>query len=102
MSKVIYKSSVRLHVKIPRVQQQPNSFDNGLFAIANTEEFCFSPESFTRIIYSVTKLRQHLIECLEKGKMSQFPKEKEKGRCKLDSYTCRIVKISGPMPLQNA
>ena len=53
----IYKSSVRLQVKIPRVQQQPNSFDCGLFAIANTVEFCFSPEYFnTRTIYSVTKI----------------------------------------------
>ena len=90
----IYKSSSKLQVKIPRVQQQPNSHDCGLFAIANIVEFCFSPESFnTRIIYSVSKMRQHLIECLEKGKMSPFPREKERGRCKLDSYTCKIVNI---------
>ena len=45
------------------------------------KNFVFSPESFnTRMIYSVTKMRQRLIECLEKGKMSQFPKEKNKNK----------------------
>ena len=56
----------------------------GFYAIANVVEFCFSPDSFNpRIIYDVSKMRQHLIECLENGKMSAFPKEKEKSRGKL-------------------
>ena len=83
-----------LQVKIPRVQQQPNSYDCGLFAIANVVEFCFSPDSFNpRIIYDVSKMRQHLIECLENGKMSAFPKEKEKSRGKTNSFTCKNIKI---------
>ena len=65
----IYKSSSKLLVKIPRVQQQPNSYDCGLFAIANIVDFCFSSESFnTRIIYSVSKMGQKLIECLDRIK----------------------------------
>ena len=85
----IYKNdaSKALQVKIPRVQQQPNFYDCGLFAIANVVEFCFSPDSFNpRIIYDVSKMRQHLIECLENGKMSAFPKEKEKSRGKLNLF----------------
>ena len=92
----IYKSdaSKALQVKIPRVQQQPNSYDCGLFAIANIVEFCFSPDSFNpRIIYDVSKMIQHLIECLENGKMSAFPKEKEKSRGKLNSSTCKSINI---------
>ena len=37
--------------------------------------------------------REHLIQCLKNGKMSLFPKESEQGRRKLNSYTCKIVKI---------
>ena len=91
----IYKNdaSKALQVKIPCVQQQPNSYDCGLFAIANVVEFCFSPDSFNpRLIYDVSKMRQHLIECLENGKMSAFPKEKEKSRGKLNSFTCKSIK----------
>ena len=77
----IYKNdaSQALQVKIPRVQQQPNSYDCGLFAIANVVEFCFSPDSFNpRIIYDVSKMRQHLIECLENGKNVSVSQGKRK------------------------
>ena len=82
----IYKNDAckALQVKIPRVQQQPNSYDCGLFAIANVVEFCFSPDSFNpRIIYDVSKMRQHLIECLENGKMSAFPRKKKRAEVNL-------------------
>ena len=43
--------------------------------------------------YNVSKMREHLTECLENGNMSQFTKEKVRGRCKLNSFTCKVVKI---------
>ena len=87
-------SSSILQVKVPRVQQQPNSYDCGLFAIANVVEFCFNPNGFnTRVSYTVSKMREHLIECLERGNMTPFPKETVRGRSKLDSVTCKVVKI---------
>ena len=53
-----------------------------------------APDSFnTRVTYTVSKMREHLNECLENGNMSQFPKEKVRGRCKLNSFTCKVVKI---------
>ena len=58
-------------------------------------EFCFAPDSFkTLVTYNVSKMRvsEHLIECLENGNMSQFLKEKVRGRCKLNSLTCKVVK----------
>ena len=94
LSQIYRTTSAVLQVKIPRVQQQPNSYDCGLFAIANVVEFCFAPDSFnTRVTYNVSKMREHSIECLENGKMSEFPKEKVRGRCKLNSFTCKVVKI---------
>ena len=38
-------------------------------------------------------MREHLIECLERGNMTPFPKETVRGRSKLDSVTCKVVKI---------
>lgn len=94
LSQIYRSKSKTLHVKIPRVQQQPNSHDCGLFAIANVVEFCYSPNSFnSRTFFSVSKMRQHLIHCLENGKMTEFPKEKNKCRGNLNSYTCRVSKI---------
>ena len=59
----IYKNdaSKALQVKIPRVQQQPNSYDCGLFAIANVVEFCFSSDSFNpRIIWKWLGIRARI------------------------------------------
>ena len=64
------------------------------FSIANVVEFCFKPDCFnTRVTYSTSKMREHLIHCLESGNMTPFPKEKVRGRCKLDSITCKVFKI---------
>ena len=94
LSQIYKTSSSILQVKVPRVQQQPNSSDCGLFAKANAVEFCFKSDCFnTRVSYTVSKMREHFIECLERGNMSPFPKETVRGRCKLDSVTCKVVKI---------
>ena len=71
------------------------------------KNFVFSPEFYnTRMIYSVTKMRQRLIECLEKGKMSQFPKEKTKKKKKKKNKKkkkyLQNCKNSGLVPLQKA
>ena len=94
LSQIYRSSSSILEVKVPRVQQQPNSYDCGLFSIANVVEFCFKPDCFnTRVTYSTSKMREHLIQCLESGNMTPFPKEAVRGRCKLDSVTCKVFKI---------
>ena len=33
-------------VKIPRVEQEPNSYDCGVFALASLADFCFNPAIF--------------------------------------------------------
>ena len=82
-----------MQVKIPCVQQQPNSYDCGLFAIANVVEFCFAPDSFnTRVTLISNVENERTLECLENGNMAHFPKEKVRGRCKLNIFTCKVVK----------
>ena len=94
LSQIYITSSSTLEVKVPRVQQQPNSYDCGLFSIANVVEFCFKPDCLnTRVTYSTSKMREHLIQCLESGNMTPFPKEAVRGRCNLDSVTCKVFKI---------
>ena len=70
-----------LSVYIIPVDQQTNSIDCGVYAIANAVEFLFedgNPES----TFNSEEMRQHLIQCLEAGQMTPFPKsqKKRKGR----------------------
>ena len=62
-------------VKIPRVKQQPNSYDCGVFALASLVDFCFNPATFNfRTCYLVSEMRSHLLNCLEKKINVAFPK----------------------------
>ncbi|KAK3108798.1 hypothetical protein FSP39_015983 [Pinctada imbricata] len=79
-------------VKVPLVQQQNNSHDCGLHAIANLVEFCFN--RFTRkqnVIYNQIYLREHLIYCLERQMFVPFPKIPPKS--KINKKRVRSVRI---------
>ena len=70
-------------VKLPRVQQQPNSYDCGVFALASLVDSCFNPATFNVRIctcYLVSEMRSHLLNCLEKRLMSPFPREQSRCR----------------------
>ena len=68
-------------VKIPRVQQQPNSYDCVVFALASLVDFCFNPATFrTCTCYLVSEMRSHLLNCLVKRLMSPFPREQSRCR----------------------
>ncbi|OCT60408.1 hypothetical protein XELAEV_18046429mg [Xenopus laevis] len=54
------------------VDQQPNSFDCGVYAIANAFEFLSNRNPSCK--YNQTKMRRHLICCFEKGRFTAFPK----------------------------
>ena len=56
---------------LPKVQQQPNSSDCGLFVIAHAVEFCFNP----KIYIAKQTFRKHLTVCLENKQFQPFPKE---------------------------
>ena len=73
LSQIYGNPSVKtLNVKIPRLQQQPNSFDCGVFAIANAVEFCHNQSLNFRQTYVVSEMRPHLIKCLESGVFLTF------------------------------
>ncbi|KAK3108536.1 hypothetical protein FSP39_010086 [Pinctada imbricata] len=62
-------------VKLPAIQQQTNSHDCGLHAIANLVEFCFGRFIGKRnIMYNTQYLRDHLVYCLERQLIVPFPK----------------------------
>ena len=83
-----------LSIKLPRIQQQPNSYDCGLFAIANTVEFCHNPNKFNfNVTYKIEEMREHLCLCLERGKLYPFPKEEQKTRLSAFTGIPRVVKL---------
>ena len=45
ISQIYGRSSSNVFVHIPKVQQQPNSSDCGIFAIAHAVEFCMEGKS---------------------------------------------------------
>ncbi|OCT77163.1 hypothetical protein XELAEV_18032359mg [Xenopus laevis] len=57
-----------------KVHQQPNGNDCGVYAIANVCELLANGDP-TGCRYDEKRMRQHLIECLERGEITPFPKE---------------------------
>ena len=47
IAQIYGRSPSNLSVHTPKVQQQPNSFDCGTFAIAYAVEFCLNPKTYT-------------------------------------------------------
>ena len=64
-----------LSVNVPKVQQQPNFFDCGVFAIAHAVEFCFNPTYSAKQNFDVASLRTHLTACIENEQFTTSPKE---------------------------
>ena len=68
-----------LNIKMLRTHHQPNSYDCGVFAIANVVEFCLTTNRFNfNIMYDVNKMRKHLFNCIENTKFVAFPKIKKR------------------------
>ena len=75
----IYRTKQKsLSVEIPVVQQQlPHENNCGLFAIAFATEMCFTRDILLCTgSFDESKLRQHLLECLESNHFTPFPKVK--------------------------
>ena len=76
LSEIYGQNKKNLSVKIPEVQKQEGCSDCGLFAIAFALEFCLTGfKGGTHIKFEQKYMRDHLIQCLEKGHFSQFPKK---------------------------
>ena len=57
------------------MQDQYNSNDCGLHAVANLTEMLFGGDPAT-ISYDASKMRQHLYKCMVEKKLERFPKIK--------------------------
>ena len=70
---VMFSTNDAVDVRFIDVEQQTNNSDCGVYAIAYaTTSLCFS-EDISCIQFCVSKMRSHLVSCLEKGQMSPFP-----------------------------
>jgi len=80
-----------LTLRMPNIQRQPNSFDCGVFAIATATELALGRDP--RLCYwDTTRMRIHLIQCLEQGKMESFP-QKEHRRIPLSNQYKKTMSI---------
>ena len=86
LSKVYGNEKNILHVKIPPVQQQGNSVDCGVFAIAFMVEVCVlsSVKGLSNTVFDTDMMRPHLIHCFNSKKFSPFPKKKHPSKLKLN------------------
>ena len=61
-----------LYFHIVDVMRQPNSFDCGVFAAAIATEVAYNCDP-AECRWDTSKMRQHLLLCLESGQMTRFP-----------------------------
>ena len=66
-----------LHFDIINIESQPNSYDCGVFAIANATELVFGGDPAT-CRWDCGRMRAHLKDCLETGVMKKFPKKSQR------------------------
>ena len=65
-------SSDQVEFQLVNVQRQPNSSDCRLFAIANATELAHGRDTML-CMWDTCQLCEHLFNCLEMGKIEQFP-----------------------------
>ncbi len=61
-----------IHVNMENVQQQPDSYNCGFFAIAYATHLCFH-QNPKCLQFEVSKMKSHLVRCLEAKRMEPFP-----------------------------
>ena len=66
-------------INLPNVQQQLNSVDCGVFAIAFLVMFCENGfTSITETVFDTQNMREHFASCLENNFFVPFPKKGKK------------------------
>ena len=74
IAKLVHTSTEMLTLHFMECQQQENTRDCGLFAIANATELVFKGNPSTVRYASGDVMRFHLIECLEAKQIDPFPR----------------------------
>ena len=70
------RQEIGLLAECSPVQQQQESYDCGLFAIAWAYHLLVG-DSLNTLTLDQQKLRRHLVRCFEKKKLSRFPKSRQ-------------------------
>ena len=66
---IIFTPNNAVHLHFTDVHKQTNSSDCGLYAIAYATGLCCGADRK----YDMVVLRQHLLKCLESGRITEFP-----------------------------
>ena len=72
ISAVMMVQQKRLEISVQNFQRQKGGVDCGVFAIAAATDLCYGQDPCTKF-YMQDKMRPHLLDCVEKGKMTPFP-----------------------------
>ena len=77
------KGKSQLEVIFPRIQQQSNGVDCGVFSIAYATEFVFNRFTGKEYLeFNKNNMREHLLCCFQEQELTPFPKLKRKLRLK--------------------
>ena len=96
-----YKSDAAfLHFDIVNVMEQPNAHDCGIFALANATELAHNCNP-ALCHWDVKSMRNHLLLCLERGKIERFPTCRER-RVPFGSRVRKSVKSRTFLHMQDA
>ena len=88
MSRIYSSNGNVIPVNLPTVQQQTNSIDCGVFAIAYATEFCFNQYTGGNgLTFNTSVMRDHLLQCLSNKQLQPFPKVQPKNTLKLHKNT---------------
>ena len=88
MSRIYSSNGNVIPVNLPTVQQQTNSIDCGVFAIAYATEFCFNQYTGGKgLTFNTSVKRDHLLQCLSNKQLQPFPKVQPKNTLKLHKNT---------------
>lgn len=74
IASLVYETGPKITVHVKPVQQQRNGSDCGPFSLAFATSL-LNNEDPSKVVYSQEKLREHLIHCHQKGKLTSFPQD---------------------------
>ena len=69
---MVHTDKPTFSVKLSSVSKQSGSSDCGLYAVANITHIAFGDDP-SLVIFNQSKMREHLLKCLEEQKMQSFP-----------------------------
>ena len=94
MSRIYSSNGNVIPFNLPTVQQQTNSIDCGVFAIAYAIEFCFKQYAGGKgLTFNTSVMRDHLLQCLSNKQLQPFPKVQPKKTLKLHKNTSVYINI---------